>query len=101
MLFASWASPSQGSPLSLPHSGRQFILWNRELVRLTSADQELALAAATDLAGDGIVEEAMPQPIDNDLFEMRERFGDLTAMGAKRCGVSLSVTHCAAVPSCL
>jgi hypothetical protein len=32
---------------------------------------------------------------------MRERLGGLAAMDARRCGEGRSVTHCAAVPSCL
>jgi hypothetical protein len=42
-------------------------------VALAGADNELALAAAADLAGDGIVEESMLEPFDDKPFEAVER----------------------------
>src|SRR5690606_526791 len=58
------ASPSQGSPVVLKTCGasaRHLVLGDRELVALSPADHELALAAVGDLAGDRIVEEAVLQ----------------------------------------
>jgi len=55
-------------------------------VALAGADNELALAAAADLAGDGIVEEAMLEPFDDKPFEAVERLADLPALGALEWG---------------
>jgi hypothetical protein len=60
--FASWASPSQGSPV-IAASARHFLLGDREFVALALADHQLALAAIRNLASDRIVEEAVLQPI--------------------------------------
>jgi hypothetical protein len=51
-------------------------------VALAGADNEVALAAADDLAGDGIVEEAMLEPFDDKPFEAVERLADPPASGA-------------------
>ena len=49
---------------------------------LAGADHELAFAAIGDFAGDGIVEEAMLEPVDDKPFETVERLADLSALGA-------------------
>ena len=72
--------PIAGIAAFIAASARQFFLGDSELVRLAGADYELALAAVSDLAGDGAIEKAVVQPFHDDLFEMRERFGDLAAM---------------------
>lgn len=81
-------------------SVRQFILGDGELVRLAGADHQLALAAVGDLAGDGAIEEAVPQAIEHDLFEVPKRLGRLAAMRTGRQGDSGGVTYCATIPSC-
>ena len=60
-------------------SARQFVLGDSEFVALAGADHELAFAAVGDLAGDGIVEEAVLEPVDDKPFEAVERLADLSA----------------------
>ena len=67
--------PIAGIAAHCAASARQFVLGDRELVALAGPDHELALAAVADLAGDRIVEEAVPQPVDDELFEPVERLG--------------------------
>jgi hypothetical protein len=81
-------------------SGRQLILGNDEFVGLAGADHELAFPATDNFADDGALKESMPQPFDNDPFEMRECLGGLAALDARRFGENWNVTHCAAAPSC-
>ena len=63
-------------------SARHFVLGDSELVALAGADHELAFAAIGDLAGDGILEEAVLQTIDDKTFETVESLADLSALGA-------------------
>ena len=63
---------------------RHFVLGDGEFVALAGADHELALATVGDLAGDGIVEEAMLEPFDDKPFEAIERVADLSAWALKR-----------------
>ena len=65
-----------------------------------STDDELALAAVRDLAGDRIVEEAVLQAIDDKPFEPVEGFADLPALGALKRRFVLRFSHCGAVLSC-
>jgi hypothetical protein len=67
-------------------STRHFVLGNRELVTLAGADHELTLPAISDLAGDGIIEEAMLEPFDDKPFEAVERLADLPASVALEWG---------------
>ncbi|MFO1153868.1 MAG: hypothetical protein U1E42_09440 [Rhodospirillales bacterium] len=60
-------------------SVRQFILRDK-LVGLARPDHELAPAAIADFAANGTVKEAVFQPFDHDVFEMREGFSDLAAV---------------------
>ena len=68
-------------------SARHLILGNRELVALACPDHELAFAAVGDLARDRIIEEAVPQAIDDKPFEPVEGFADLTATGLPASGM--------------
>jgi len=43
------------------------------------ADHEIALAAVSDLASDRIIEEAVPQSVDDESFQAIERLADLIA----------------------
>ena len=82
-------------------SARQFVLGDRELVALAGVDDEFAaFAAIGNLAGDGILEESMPQTVDDKTFETVESLADLSALGALARGFDLRVIHCAVVPSC-
>ena len=70
------------------------------LCDLAGADHELAFAAIANLAGDGTVEEAMPEPFDDKPFETVERLADLSARGALELRFGSASAHCAAEPSC-
>ena len=50
----------------------------------------MAFAAVGDLAGDGIVEEAVLQAIDDKPFEAVEGLADLSALGALERGLRFS-----------
>jgi hypothetical protein len=63
---------------------QQFCLRDRELMRHAGTDYQLAFPPMHGLAGDGVIEEAVVQTIDHDLFKMRQRFADLTGMDATR-----------------
>ena len=78
-------------------SARHFVPCDREHVALAGPDHELALAAFVDLAGDGIVEEAVLQAIDDKPFETVEGLADLSTLGLESI---FYVSHCATVPSC-
>ena len=54
------------------------------------------IAAVGDLAGDGIVEEAVLQTFDDKPFETVEGLADLSTPGPESI---FYVSHCAAVPS--
>src|SRR5215469_6782450 len=75
---------------------RHFVLCDSELVALAGPDHELALAAFSDLAGDGIVEEAVLQTIDDKPFETVEGLADLSTLGLESI---FYLSHCATVPS--
>jgi len=66
----------------LTASARHFFRGDRELVALSGADNEMALAAFADLAGDRTSEEAMLEPVDDKLFQKVERLADLPAANA-------------------
>jgi hypothetical protein len=51
-------------------------------VALAGADYELALAATADLAGTGILEEAMLEPFDDKPFKPVEGVANLPALDA-------------------
>jgi hypothetical protein len=53
-----------------------------------------------DLAGDGIVEEAVLETFDDKSFKTIERFADLSAFGALERGFGFHVSHCATILSC-
>ena len=61
-------------------SAWNFLIGDRKLVRLSTADHELALAMVADFAGNRTFEKAVPQPLDHDLLEMCKHLTDLTAM---------------------
>jgi hypothetical protein len=65
-------------------SARHFVLCDSEHVALAGPDHELALAAVSDLAGDGKVEVAVVQTIDDKPFETVEGLADLSTLG-QRC----------------
>jgi hypothetical protein len=71
-------------------SARHFVLGDSELVRLAGADHELAFAAVGDLAGDGVVEEAMLEAFDDKPFKTVERVADLSALGALERGADFA-----------
>ena len=49
---------------------------------LAGADHELAFATIGNFAGDGIVEKAMLEPLDDKPFETVKGFVDLSALDA-------------------
>jgi hypothetical protein len=61
---------------------RQFVLRDNELVRFASTDHKVTFAAASDLASNGTLKEAVPQPFDYDLFKVRKRLSHLTTRRA-------------------
>jgi len=77
-------------------SARHFVLCDSEHVALAGPDHELALAAVGDLAGDGIVEEAVLQTFDDKPFETVEGLADLSTLGLESI---FYLSHCATVPS--
>ena len=81
-------------------SARHFVLGDSELVALAGADHELPFAAVGDLAGDGIVEEAMLEAFDDKPFKTVERLADLSTFGALERGFGSRVSHCAIILSC-
>src|SRR6516165_1461137 len=74
-------------------SAQHFILCDREQVALAGLDLELALS---DLAGDGIFEEAVLQTIDDKPFETVQGLADLSTLGLESI---FYLSHCATVPS--
>jgi hypothetical protein len=63
-------------------SARQFVIGNHELVGLTGTYNELALSTGNDLAGNGALEEAVTQPVNNQCFEVSERLSGLPEVAA-------------------
>ena len=60
---------------------RQVVLRDDELMALAGPDHELAFAAVPNLAGDRVVEEAVPQAVQHEIFEMAEGLAHLSAVG--------------------
>ena len=73
-------------------SARQFFLGDGELVGLARPDHELAFAAVADLAGDGAIEKAVPEPVDDNLSRCVERLSGSGRDGA-RASAQGSVRH--------
>jgi len=62
-------------------SARQFVLRDRELVRLASLDDDLASVFLPDAAGNRATEMTMTEPIEDDLNEAIERCTELWSSG--------------------
>ena len=77
------------------------ILRYGEPVELARANHQIPPAAIANFAVDGAVEEAMLQPIDNDLFEKCEHLVDLRVLASARYWCGLGVIHRVAAPSLL
>ena len=83
--------------LERPHGGdrrlssaRHFVLGDHEPVAVPRANKELAFPTGGDFAGDGAIEEAVPNSFDDDLLDMRERASSRAVMGAhaRRLGMA-------------
>lgn len=81
-------------------SARQFILRDRELVRLAGLDDELASFVLPDSARDRAPEMTMTKPVEDDLHEAVDRLAKLGSAGLNGIGVERIVMHCATAPSC-
>jgi hypothetical protein len=56
----------------LPLSPRQLVLRDREFVALARSNDELASAVFANLADDGVVEKAVPNPVNDQPFDAIE-----------------------------
>jgi hypothetical protein len=80
-------------------STRHFLLWNRKLVALPCPEDELTLSATHDLAGDGIIEESVPQSLHDLPFELVKCIAELGAACAALPGIIIT-HHFAVSVSC-
>jgi hypothetical protein len=68
-------------------------------VGLAGADYEKPFPAADDVAFDGALEKAVPQPFAHNFFKMREHLSCFPAVGLGQYRVCLRVMHFGAAPS--
>ena len=80
-------------------SARQFILGNRELVRLAGLDEEFAAVSLPDSARNRAPEMTMTETVEDDLNEAIKGLTELRSAGLPGVCLGRFVIHCAVEPS--
>ena len=79
---------------------RQFILRNREFVRLAGLDDEFAPIALPNDARNRTPEMTVTETVENNLHEAIERLTELRSTGQASVCLGRFAMHCATEPSC-
>ena len=99
-MICIWGVPIAGIAATRAASARQFILWDRELVRLAGLNDEFAPVSLPNSARNCAPEVTMAETVEDNLHESIERLSELRSTGQTSVCLNRFVMHCAAEPSC-